>query len=116
MSSVQVYGLRRCSTCVKARKWLDASGIRHTFIDYRDDPVDPAVLTGWAHKLGWDVLVNRASTSWRSLSDDQKQAVDDQQWLELIAEHPTLIKRPVLVREGDVQVGFSEARYRELFG
>ena len=114
MKSVQMYGLRRCSTCVKARKWLDAHGIDHTFVDYRDEPVDPAILSEWADQLGWGALVNKASTSWRGLSDEQKQATTDEQWLGLIAEHPTLIKRPVLVSAGGVMLGFSEARYSEL--
>lgn len=115
MKSVQIYGLQRCSTCVKARKWLDANSIEYTSVDYRDNPVDADVLSSWADKLGWGVLVNKASTSWRSLTDTQKQASTDAQWLALIAEHPTLIKRPVLVKDDDVMVGFSEARYADYF-
>ena len=115
MKSVHVYGLQRCSTCVKARKWLDANSIDFTFVDYRDSPVDVDVLKAWADKLGWGVVVNKASTSWRGLSDEQKQAGTDSQWLALIAEHPTLIKRPVLVDGDDVMVGFSEAKYAERF-
>lgn len=112
---IQVYGLRRCSTCVKAMKWLDAKAIAYTFIDYRDHPVDPERLRAWADELGWQVLINKASTSWRGLSDEQKKASSDDEWLTLIAEHPTLIKRPVLVRDKDVMVGFSEARYAAFF-
>lgn len=115
MKSVQIYGLQRCSTCVRARKWLDANSIEYTSVDYRDNPVDADVLRSWADKLGWGVLVNKASTSWRSLTDTQKQASTDAQWQALIAEHPTLIKRPVLVKDDDVMVGFSEARYADYF-
>lgn len=115
MKAVQVYGLRRCSTCVKARKWLDANAIEHTFTDYRDTPVEPVVLTAWAAQLGWDVLVNKSSAAWRALSETEKQADTDAQWLALIAAHPTLVKRPVLVRDHDVMVGFSEPRYSEFF-
>lgn len=116
MQAVKVYGLRRCSTCVKARKWLDNKAVDYVFIDYRDEPVAPDVLSTWADTLGWKTLINRASTSWRSLSDEQKEASTDAQWLALIHEHPTLVKRPVLVRDGTVDVGFSEARYAEYFG
>lgn len=116
MDNATLYGLTRCSTCVKARKWLDARGIPYTFIDYRDHPLDAATLTRWADRLGWKVLINRASTSWRALSDEQKGAHTDQQWLDLVEEHPTLIKRPVLEAGGDeVMVGFSEARYAAYF-
>lgn len=115
MKPVQIYGLRRCSTCVKARKWLDTKGVAHTFIDYRDEPISPALLTAWAEKHGWSVVVNKASASWRSLSDEQKQANAAEQWLALIAEHPTLVKRPVLVQGADVVFGFSEATYNDRF-
>lgn len=114
MSDITLYGLTRCSTCVKARKWLDAHQFAHIFIDYRDNPIAPATLQRWAQRLGWKVLINRASTSWRALSDDQKQAHTDQQWLDLVALHPTLLKRPVLLKaSGDVMVGFSDDRYTE---
>lgn len=115
MSSVQLFGLRRCSTCVKARKWLDSQGIDHTFIDYRDEPVDASVLQQWARTLGWCTLINKASTSWRVLDDHQKQASTDAEWLSLVSQHPTLIKRPVLVTGDTVMVGFSDTRYAELF-
>ena len=115
MKPVQIYGLQRCSTCVKARKWLDARSIEHDFTDYRDHPVSDDVLTAWASQLGWGVLVNKASASWRSLTDEQKQADTDAQWLALIAQHPTLVKRPVLVTQDAVMVGFSEARYAQRF-
>lgn len=113
MTTVQVYGLKRCSTCVKAMKWLKANDVEYTFIDYRDEPVAPAILSAWADSLGWNILINKASASWRSLTDEQKQASTKAQWLALVAAHPTLIKRPVLVRGDDVMVGFSEARYHE---
>lgn len=115
MKPVQIYGLRRCSTCVKAVKWLDAQGVEHDFIDYRDQPIAPDVLSAWAEQQGWAKVINKASTSWRGLADEQKQASSDAQWLALVAEHPTLVKRPVLVRGKDVMFGFSDARYAELF-
>lgn len=115
MKTVTLYGLRRCSTCVKARKWLDANGVEHDFVDYRDDPIADDVLAAWAAQHGWATLINKASTSWRGLSDEQKTAGTDEQWLALVAEHPTLVKRPVLVKDQSVMFGFSDAKYAELF-
>lgn len=115
--TVQVYGLNRCDTCVKARKWLDAKGIAHTFIDYRDHPVDAASLTTWAGKVGgWEKLVNRASTTWRGLSEAEKATADAAGWLALIAAHPTLVRRPVLVTpDGQVSVGFKDTTWAARF-
>ncbi len=112
-----LYGLPNCDTCRKARKWLDGAGIAYGFIDYRDDPVPASVLVKWARKLGgWDKLVNKSSASWRKLDEKQKNANNDAQWTRLIAEYPTLVKRPVLaLDDGSVSVGFSADRYERAF-
>lgn len=114
---VKVYGLSQCSTCVKARAWLDAHQVVHAFQDYRAVPVAPAVLTKWAKELGgWEKLVNRASMTWRNLDASLKEPATDAQWLALIADYPALIKRPVTVyADGSVTVGFNEKRYLEKF-
>lgn len=117
-TAAQVYGLRRCDTCVKARKWLDAQGIDYVFVDYRDQPVDAAALTVWAAKLGgWDKLVNRASTTWRNLPEGDRQPANDGEWLALVQAHPTLVRRPVLVTpDGEVSVGYKEPVWAARFG
>jgi Spx/MgsR family transcriptional regulator len=112
-----LYGLKACSTCVKARTWLTDHGVEHDFIDYRDNPVPAATLKEWAEQLGgWEKLVNRTSMTWRALSDERKAAATDTQWQALIAEYPALVRRPVAVTaDGTVGVGFSEKRYGERF-
>ncbi|NYT86619.1 Spx/MgsR family RNA polymerase-binding regulatory protein [Pollutimonas harenae] len=117
MKAVTLYGLKKCSTCVKAIKWLEQSGIGFSFIDYRDHPVLPKQLKAWAEELGgWEKLVNRASMTWRNLPDERKTPDTDALWLALIAEYPTLVRRPVTVTgDGCVHVGFSEKKYSELF-
>jgi Spx/MgsR family transcriptional regulator len=114
--TIELYGLAKCSTCDKARAWLDANGIAHRFTDYRDHPVAPAVLKSWAKALTWEKLVNRASYTWRGLSEAQKAASTDAEWLALIEEFPTLVRRPVMVKDSTVSVGFGEKKYREAFG
>ena len=114
--SVELYGLDHCGTCTKARDWLDAHQIRHRFSDYREHPIAPATLKAWAKTLGWEKLVNRASTTWRGLSDAQKAASSDTEWLALIKAFPALIKRPVVVHDGAVSAGFSEKKFAERFG
>jgi Spx/MgsR family transcriptional regulator len=115
--SVKVYGLSQCSTVAKARVWLDTHQVIHEFQDYRAVPVVPSVLKKWAKELGgWEKLVNRASMTWRNLDASLKEPTTDTQWLELIAQFPALIKRPVTVyADGSVTVGFSEKRYSEKF-
>lgn len=117
MDVVQLYGLKNCSTCVKAMNWLRQNDVPFSFTDYRDQAVAAAQLTQWAGMLGgWEKLINRASMTWRNLPGDRKSPADAQQWLALIAEFPTLIKRPVaLISRNHVTVGFSEKKYGELF-
>jgi len=115
--SLTLYGLNRCSTCIKARNWLDAQRVAHTFVDYRDHPVSAATLTDWARQLGgWEKLVNRASMTWRNLPESRRVPADDAEWTALIAEYPALVRRPVAVdATGSVGVGFNDKRYRERF-
>lgn len=118
MKTIQLYGLKRCSTCVKAMVWLDEQKQTYSFTDYRDEPVPESTLSDWQNQLGgWEKLVNRASMTWRNLPDARKTPQNDAQWLALIAEFPTLVKRPVRVEaDGHVSVGFSAKKYEELKG
>ncbi|MYN13839.1 Spx/MgsR family RNA polymerase-binding regulatory protein [Pusillimonas sp. TS35] len=117
MQGVQLYGLEKCDTCVKARAWLANHGVKAVFVDYRNHPVPPATLTQWAQALGgWEKLVNRASMTWRNLPESRKAPGSAQDWLALIAEFPALVRRPVAVdAEGSVSVGFSDKKYTERF-
>lgn len=114
---VHVYGLEKCSTCCKARQWLDRHKIAHQFIDYREQRVAADTLKCWATQLGgWEKLVNRASMTWRNLPVNRKTPGSDAEWLLLIKEYPALIRRPVLVREdADISVGFTDKQFALLF-
>nr|XP_061811974.1 protein YffB-like [Nerophis lumbriciformis] len=108
---IELYGLKNCSTCKKACAWMAANGVTYQFTDYRDHPIKPAALRRYAKVLGWAKLLNRASMTWRKLSDEQKQATSDSDWLALVAEHPTLIRRPLAIAGKQVLAGFKETEY-----
>lgn len=112
---IRLYGLLKCSTCKKAREWLLSQGVAHEFIDYRDQPIPPAVLTEHALALGgWEKLVNRASMTWRQLSEDQRQAWTNQEWHALIAQYPALVRRPLtILTDGTVMTGFNEKKFQQ---
>jgi Spx/MgsR family transcriptional regulator len=109
-----LYGLKNCDTCRKARKWLDGGGIPYQFHDVREGGVNRAMLQRWADAVGWQTLLNRRSTTWRSLPDAAKHEIDEQQAIELMLGQPTLIKRPVAESGAQVLVGFSAARHESL--
>jgi len=86
-----IYGIKSCDTCRKARQAAEKAGKVVTFIDIRDTPLTPEQRAGFLAAFG-DALVNRKSTTWRGLSEADRQRPAD----ELLAEHPTLMKRPVI--------------------
>ncbi|MEJ8568938.1 Spx/MgsR family RNA polymerase-binding regulatory protein [Elongatibacter sediminis] len=106
-TGLTVYGLKTCDTCRKARRWLDGNGIAYTWVDVRDDGVPEARLRRWAASETAADLLNRRSTTWRSL-DDAERSRADSDLAGLLGEHPTLIKRPVFERgERLLGVGFT---------
>jgi len=110
-----IYGIANCDSVKKARKWLDSRGIDHEFVDFRQAPVEGSRLDSWLGSIGPESLVNRRSTTWKSLSDDDRARVSSGDGAALIAENITLIKRPVLEHGSVIMVGFSDATYTELF-
>jgi len=107
-----VYGIKQCDTCRKSLKWLSGQGIEHHFHDFRVDGLDAELLQSWLDSPFADKLVNRRSTSWRQLTDEQRQLQGEAQ-IQLLLEFPTLIKRPVFVTDEIIAVGFNP---RELEG
>ena len=101
-----VYGIKQCDTCRKSLKWLSAQGIEHRFHDFRVDGLQAELLQGWLDSPFADKLINRRSTSWRQLTDVQRELQGEAQ-IQLLSEFPTLIKRPVFVTDEIVAVGFN---------
>jgi Spx/MgsR family transcriptional regulator len=115
--AITVYGLPNCDTCKKARNWLARFEVPHTFVDYRAEPVPPATLKAWSEELGgWERLINKASTTWRTLLPQRKDPRTDPEWTLLLKEYPALIKRPVVVDGDEVTVGFSDNAFKKRFG
>ena len=116
--TITLYGLENCDTCRKARNWLTRSGIAHDFIDYRAQPQPPATLDQWREQVGgWDLMVNKSSTTWRNLSPHRKAPGSDAEWRLLLREYPQLIRRPVVVTDdGAVSQGFSDKTFKQRFG
>lgn len=101
-----VYGIPNCGTVKKARAWLDARGVEHTFVDFRKNPVDRAEIDRWVAALGSKALRNTSGGSYRALGDEKK-TWDDATWAGHFAEDPMLIKRPVITGpSGPLMAGF----------
>jgi Spx/MgsR family transcriptional regulator len=112
---ITLYGIPNCDTVKKARTWLEREGIEHQFHDFRKDGLEASQVQQWLDSLGAETLVNKRSTTWKQLDDNQKAVALSAQAAELIAERPTLIKRPVLATQTDLHVGFKADLYHSLF-
>lgn len=93
---VTLYGIRNCDTMKKAWSWLDAHGVAYSFHDYRAAGIDRTRLEAWCRELGWEKVLNKASTTFRELPDADKQGLDAGKAVALMLAQPTMIKRPVL--------------------
>jgi arsenate reductase len=111
-----LHGIRNCDTMKKAWTWLDQKGVAYDFHDYKKQGIDEATLQRWAGEVGWEVLLNRAGTTFKNLPDADKQGIDQAKAIGLMLAQPSMIKRPVLDRGGDLTVGFKPEIYQAKFG
>jgi len=105
---MKIYHLKTCDTCRKAIKALSAAGHDLALIDVRADGVPAQDLAQIEAAVGYEKLLNTRSTTWRGLGDSEKQNIDARKALALMAQHPTLIKRPVIVKDGQITVGWTK--------
>jgi len=106
-----MYGIKNCDTVAKARKWLEDRGQAYDFHDYKTAGIDRATLEGWVKEHGWEVILNRAGTTFRKLDDADKQNLDADKAIGLMMAQPSMIKRPVLDLGDRRLVGFKPDIY-----
>ena len=112
----KIYGIKNCDTMKKAFQWLTDHGVRHEFHDYKKSGVSASLLNTWSATLGWEALLNVRGTTWRKLPESDRQDMNEAKALQLMAQHPSLIKRPVLDHGGHLLLGFKADDYQHLFG
>lgn len=111
-----LYGIKNCDTCRKARKAMDGTGIPYQFHDLREDGLSAALLEHILEKVPVVEALNKRSTTWRNLSDEEKEGVDANRARELLLAHPTLLKRPLLDTGDEILVGYRDGDYDALTG
>lgn len=111
-----LYGIANCDSVKTARQWLEARHIAYEFADFKRRPPDAALLRSWIDQHPAAALLNKRSSTWRTLdAAQQAQAAEDGGALALMLRYPTLIKRPVLAHQGRIVIGFSPEHYQKLF-
>lgn len=118
---MKLYGIKNCDTVKKARQWLESHQIAYDFHDFRSDGITLTMVQHWLQSVPTDELLNRRSTTWKSLDCHIRDKLTEEDIPALLVDHPTLIKRPVLEldspeRGNKIRVGFSDNTYNTFFG
>ena len=114
-----VYCYQKCSTCRDALKWLDGRGLAYQVKAIRETPPTPAELGTALNAAGGDLrkLFNTSGMDYRALGlKDQLPTMGQAAACELLARNGNLVKRPFLIGDGAVLVGFKEPEWRRALG
>lgn len=112
MEEVTLFGISGCDSCRKARKWLQEHGITYKFHDFDvDGAPSPEMIRTWCHILGTETVLNQRSTTFRSLTDAERNLKTIEAIALLIHRHPRLLKRPLLQTPTGYIAGFNAESY-----
>ena len=106
----------KCTTCQKARKWLDTKGAAYTYRDIKEENPSLEELRTWWNASGLPLkkFFNTSGLQYKSLGlKDKLPAMSEEEQLTLLASDGMLVKRPILVGDGFVRVGFKEAEWED---
>ena len=104
----------RCSTCAKARKWLEENGVEYTARPIAEQNPGVAELREWQAKSGLPLkkFFNTSGLLYKSMAlKDKLPTMNEDEMLKLLAADGMLVKRPLLVGNGFVLVGFKETEW-----
>jgi Spx/MgsR family transcriptional regulator len=109
---MKVYGIPNCDTVQKALKWLKANNVDYEFHDFKKLGISREKLEEWNAKAGYDTFLNKKGSTWRELDPAVKESVQTKdEALNLLLEKTSMIKRPVIEKEGFLFFGFDEGVY-----
>ncbi len=114
--SITIYGIKNCSTMKKAFDKLTALGLEYEFFDYKKQAIDKPTLANWVETVGIDKIMNTKGTTYRKLSDAQKAQMnqDMDAALDMMIAQPSMIKRPIVISDNELIIGFDEAAFEKL--
>jgi len=116
MEKIHVYGIPNCDTTKKALTWLKKNKIDLVFHDYKLEGIAKSKLDDWCRQVGWELLLNKKSTTWRGLTSTQQASVTNKTAaIKTMLENNSIIKRPVIEFEKEILVGFDEANFAKCF-
>lgn len=113
--TVTLYGIPNCDTIKKAKKWLEDAGVAYEFHDYRKQGIDAVLVKEFCQQLTWEQVLNKRGTTFRQLTAEQKETLNETNAIELLVAQPAMIKRPILRVQDQLHVGFKAEQYSQIF-
>lgn len=111
-----VYGINNCDTVKKTITWLKKQKIAYTFHDFKSEGVSAKKLEEWINKAGLEIVLNKKSTTWRSLPFDiQNKMTNKREAIKNMQTHTSIIKRPVVEMGDHLVFGFDETAFINIF-
>ncbi len=107
----------KCTTCQKAKKWLESKGIEYTFRDIKEQNPSYEELSIWAEKSQQEIkkFFNTSGLLYKSMELKSKLSLmSDEEKLRLLSADGMLVKRPLLITDDFVLVGFKESQWEEV--
>lgn len=112
---VKLFGIPNCDKVKKSQKWLGNHGINYEFHDYKKKSITNKQLTEWCKQVDWEALLNKRSRTWKELSEKDRSNLTQTKAVQLMQQHPTLIKRPVVQNSKSLLVGFDNKLFAKNF-
>jgi arsenate reductase len=111
---INLYGIKNCDSCRKAKRWLQNRDIKFRFTDIREEVLNETLLKKWQQQLDWEKFLNKKSMTWRKIPEIERADMDARLARNMILNYPTVMKRPVLDLDQQVVLGFNEDTYEAL--
>jgi arsenate reductase len=116
--TVTLYSYPKCGTCQKAKKWLDANGIAYDTVHIVESPPSKEELQHLYQNSGLELkkFFNTSGMKYRELGvKDRLKTMNEDEMLELLASDGMLVKRPIVVNDAKVTVGFNEEQFEKIW-
>lgn len=110
---IEIYGIKNCDTMKKALRWLDDNKIEYRFHDYKKEGLEESAAKAWVNQLGWENVINKRGTTWRKLDKETRNSMDNEKAVNAIVNQSSMIKRPLLIKDDTIHLGFNADKYAQ---
>jgi len=109
---LHLIGIKNCNKVRDTKNWLEDNNQKYEFIDLKKEPLSETELADLKDKVGLDVLINKRGMTWKRLGLKDKN-LSEKELFETLHNNQTMIKRPVLIKDEAVLVGYDEEAFKE---